>query len=602
MTRVYSLINRSNFISACSVAVAAVAAAVLAGWAADIGALKTVLPGYPEMKPAGAGGFLLLAVGLFILEQDENDRRFRWAAPVTGGITAAAAAIVLGKYLFQVSNDIGAVLVPDLGPAPGTPGSKISPVSALTFIFLGVSIALVRSRRFRQLSGVLVVIALAATYAALLGHLFHADTFYGFSGINGMPLHTAFLFIVIGGALLWSNREFHLMSLIASESLGGAAARRLIPSVIVIPTTIVWLRMVGQEFGMYDAGFGAALATFTLVALTLAIVLFYSRTIHIADRQRRSAEAELADKEMRYRELFDYSQGLICIHDVDGRLSMVNRASHLLLGYSEEEMIGRNLRDLVPAKRQPDFDAYLRKVTHEGLADGLLELESKSGKRVILRYYNILATEEGKEPYILGHAQDVTELLEAQQQLKNMSLTDELTGLYNRRGFVTLAEQQLKLEQHNGTARGLTLMFADMDGLKAINDTYGHEAGSNALATLARLIKATVRGADVVARWGGDEFVILSIGAQGEDCRLMVDRIHERLDEYNAESRDPYLIACSIGVAPVDLDARRSFEEIIAEADAAMYVEKKRRKAAFYDDCEPPRSLTHPWTGSSTTV
>lgn len=584
---------------ACSAATAAVAAAVLAGWATDIGTLKTVLPGYPEMKPAGAGGFLLLAVGLFLSVQDENDRRFRWATPVTGGITAVAAAIILGKYVLNISNDIAAVLVPDLGPAAVPPGSKISPISALTFIFLGVSIALMRSRRFKQVGGVLVVLALAATYAALLGHLFHADTFYGFSGINGMPLHTAFLFIVIGGALFFSNREFHLMRLIASDSLGGAAARRLIPSVIVIPTAIVWLRMVGQELGMYDAGFGAALATFTLVVLTLAIVLFYSRTIHNADQQRRVAEAELAEKEMRYRELFDYSQGLICTHDVDGRLSMVNRASHTLLGYSEEEMVGRNLRDLVPAKRQPAFDVYLRKVTHEGLADGLLELESKSGKRVILRYYNVLATEEGKEPYILGHAQDVTELLEAQQQLKNMSLTDELTGLYNRRGFVTLAEQQLKLEQHNGTARGLVMMFVDMDGLKAINDTYGHESGSNALVTLARLIKATVRGADLVARWGGDEFVILSIGAKDEDCQLMVDRIHERLDEYNAESRDPYLIACSIGVAPINLEIRKSFEEIIAEADTAMYAEKKRRKAAYYDDCEPPRSFIPPWTGAT---
>lgn len=577
--------------------------AVLIGWAADIDVAKTVLPGYPEMKPAGAGGFLLLAFGLCLSVQDANDRRFRWAAPVIGSIVAVAAVIVLGKYLFHVSNDIGAVLVPDLGPVPGSPGSRISPISALSFIFVGVSMALVRSGRFKQLSGGLVMLALIATYASVLGHLYHADTLYGFSGIDGMPLHTAFLFIVTGAGLLWRNREFHLIRLMNSSSLGGAAARRLIPFVVLAPTFIGWLRVTGQDRGLYDTGFGSAMETFTLVILMLVTVLFYSRTMHRADEKRRTTEAELADKEMRYRELFDYSQGLICIHDLDGVLSTVNRATLQMLGYSEEEMVGKNLRDFVRPERLPELDAYLREVTHEGLANGLLALQSKAGRSVILRYNNVLATEEGKEPYVLGHAQNVTELLEAQKQLKNLSLTDELTGLYNRRGFLTLAEQQLKLEQHGGTARGLILMFADMDGLKAINDTYGHEAGSQAIKTLARLIKSVVRSADLVARLGGDEFVILSIGAQGESCQLMVDRIHERIDEHNAESREPYLIACSIGVAPLDLESPATLEEIIAEADRAMYTEKKRRKAeASGDITDPPHSFVRPWTGHSPRV
>ncbi len=576
-----------------------VALAVLLGWVAGIDALKTGLPGYPEMKPAGAGGFLLLAIGLSFSGLDADDRRFRWVPVVTGSIAVAAGIVVLIAYVFHVSSPIDSALIPNLDSA--STASRISPVSAISFISLGIAVALTRSRRFAQVSGVCVVVAMVGTYGAVLGHLYGADTFYGFSGINGMPVHTAFLFLVLGTGLLWVNREFWLIRLVTSESLGGTAARRLIPVVILIPTFIGWFRVVGQDRGLYDTGLGSSMSTLAIVLLMLAIVLFYSRTIHKADAKRRTAEAELAEKETRYRELFDYSQGLICIHDLEGRLTTLNRASFRLLGYTREEMLGRNLREFVPADRYPDFDAYLRKVSNEGLADGLFELEAKSGKRVVVRYYNILATENGKTPYVLGHAQDVTELLEAQQQLRELSLKDELTGLYNRRGFLTMAQHQLKLERHSGTARGLTMMFADMDGLKAINDTYGHEAGSHAIKTLARLISSVVRDADLVARWGGDEFVILSVGAKDENAQLMVDRILERIDEHNGESREPYLISCSIGVAPIDLD--RPLDEIIAEADEAMYVEKKHRKAAASGEIsDQPLSFIRPWTGHSPRV
>ncbi|MEK7855619.1 MAG: GGDEF domain-containing protein, partial [Acidobacteriota bacterium] len=221
---------------------------------------------------------------------------------------------------------------------------------------------------------------------------------------------------------------------------------------------------------------------------------------------------------------------------------------------------------------------YLRQVTHEGLAQGLLELASREGKPVILRFNNVLASEEGKEPYVLGHAQDVTELLATQRALKNLSLTDDLTGLHNRRGFVTLAEQQIKLERHEGTARGLVLLFADLDGLKRINDTHGHEAGSDAIIEFSRIVKSVLRSSDLVARWGGDEFVILTIGSKAEHVGIMSDRINERLRHFNASSGKPYELACSIGLARVPTKGDKTFEKIIAEADEAMYAEKRRRK------------------------
>ena len=270
---------------------------------------------------------------------------------------------------------------------------------------------------------------------------------------------------------------------------------------------------------------------------------------------------------------------MICLHDLKGTLRTVNPATVRSLGYELEEIIGHNLVEFLPEDERPRISAFLRRIENDGIADGLLPLVCKSGERVTWRYHSILISEPGEEPYVIGHGQNVTDLIEAQQQLRDLSLTDDLTGLYNRRGFTAMAEQQIKLERHQSTARGLTLMFADIDGLKKINDHYGHDAGSDAIIQLSKALNSSLRSADLVGRWGGDEFVMLTIGSHDEDAALMFDRIHFKIEEYNASSGKPYQLACSIGLAPLPLDGSRTFEEILAEADKAMYAEKLRRKA-----------------------
>jgi len=252
-------------------------------------------------------------------------------------------------------------------------------------------------------------------------------------------------------------------------------------------------------------------------------------------------------------------------------------------------MVGRNLREFLLVENLPQFDAYLREVENHGLSQGLLALSAKGGQRHIWRYHNIVVSETDKQPYVLGHAQDVTELIEAQKQLKNLSLTDDLTGLYNRRGFLAMAEQQIRLERHEGTARGLTFMFADMDGLKRLNDIYGHEAGSDAIKDLAKIFSAALRDSDLVARWGGDEFVILAIGSQDQGSDLMKERISRMIDEFNLTSERRYALSCNIGVAPIPVDGNQPFESVLAKADEAMYAEKRRRKAAREEDPKPLR-------------
>ena len=581
--------RRNTIVFFCALATMAVSLSVITGFLFNIEALRSILPNFSEMKPNTAAAFLIAALGIASLATGNRTRLRLGIALICGILVSLIGAVTLVEYI--AGSNIGAdtILVPSSAISPTIVfPARMSPHTAFNLTLLGVSIAMLTGRQFFQkVSEVFAVLVSVTTFAALLGYLYQADQLYGISAYNSMALNTIALFFISSFGLLAANGNSKLVDLITSKSLGGSAARKLIPAVILIPTIVGWLRVISQDRGLYDTGFGAAMSIFFCVVLMCGLVLFFSGAVHKADSRRNMAEEELARKEERYRDLFDYSQGMICIHDLDGVLIAVNPATVRSLGYEHDEIIGRNLADFLPVEQRAGISSFLRQMANEGISNGLLPVVSKNGQQIVWRYHSILISEPDKEPYVIGHAQDVTELIEAQKQLKNLTLTDDLTGLYNRRGFMTMAEQQLKLEIHEKTARGLTLMFADIDGLKQINDHYGHEAGSEAIVNLSRVISSALRDADLVARWGGDEFVILTIGSHDDDAHAMSERINDKICEYNAQSGKPYQLACSIGVAPLPLDGNRSLEDILAEADKAMYAEKRRRKSIRESQADP---------------
>jgi len=160
-----------------------------------------------------------------------------------------------------------------------------------------------------------------------------------------------------------------------------------------------------------------------------------------------------------------------------------------------------------------------------------------------------------------------------QGALAALSLTDELTGLHNRRGFITLAEQQLKLA--NRTKRGLVFVFVDLDGFKQINDRYGHQEGDHALQDVAKILKSTFRNSDVVARVGGDEFAVLAIEASQDSGEILKARLDEKLKNHNEQTAVKFRISFSYGVVSFDPSHPCSLEELMTSADRAMYAKKR---------------------------
>jgi diguanylate cyclase (GGDEF)-like protein len=164
----------------------------------------------------------------------------------------------------------------------------------------------------------------------------------------------------------------------------------------------------------------------------------------------------------------------------------------------------------------------------------------------------------------------------ANDVLSHIAMRDALTGLFNRRGFLQLAQAMMHGARRSGHT--LSLIFADMDGLKQINDTLGHDEGDEAIRQAATVLQHAFRHEDIVARIGGDEFVALTPGGAQDTLTVIEQRVARRFAEFNATSGKPYLVACSLGGYLVDPFSKESLDEMLAHADRVMYAEKRRRR------------------------
>lgn len=160
--------------------------------------------------------------------------------------------------------------------------------------------------------------------------------------------------------------------------------------------------------------------------------------------------------------------------------------------------------------------------------------------------------------------------------LRSLSVIDDLTGLYNRRGFVDLGEQHLKLARRSG--RGMTLVYGDLDRFKEINDVLGHAVGDRALKKMTELLRSSFRRSDIVGRLGGDEFGVLALEVSGEDEGMLVRRIRRRIEAFNVRESEPFSLSLSLGMARFERDTGGGLEDLMARADAAMYEEKRLRR------------------------
>src|SRR5580692_2255787 len=162
-----------------------------------------------------------------------------------------------------------------------------------------------------------------------------------------------------------------------------------------------------------------------------------------------------------------------------------------------------------------------------------------------------------------------------QKNLQNLSLIDDLTGLYNRRGFLALAEQHLRMIQRKGAA---LLIYLDLDDLKLINDSCGHLEGNRALIVTANVLRACFRQSDILARLGGDEFCVLMTDAGQDSDQQVRKRLQQRTDFINALSSWKFRLSFSVGIAEVPVVHQPPLDQLLRIADTHMYEEKRKKQ------------------------
>lgn len=306
---------------------------------------------------------------------------------------------------------------------------------------------------------------------------------------------------------------------------------------------------------------------FAVTALSSLLLLHHNRyTLKIEE-----SHAELD-------QIFNTAADGIRVLDTDGTIIRANTTFADMVGLPMDSIIGQPCHtilggencatELCPKRQIQDNKQKVLEEAEKILPDG---------KRITCMVVaSPFFDSQGKRIGIIEDFRDISLKKQVEQRLRDMAITDELTGLNNRRGFMHLGTQQLQcINRSNNEA---FLLFADLDNMKTINDTLGHEAGDLALQTTAKILRATVREADLIGRMGGDEFAVLfSVNPQEASEKRILERLNRELEKINAALVPEQQISISFGL--VRATAEIPLETLLNLADKKMYAVKQQRKA-----------------------
>ncbi len=300
-----------------------------------------------------------------------------------------------------------------------------------------------------------------------------------------------------------------------------------------------------------------------------------ARTIVRDITGRILAEKALRESEERYRDLVENSPSIIYSYSDKRGIFYYSSRWENILGYSSKAFL-----------EKPDlWKIYIHPEDHNKVIQVIKDISE--GKHFNIEYRikdnrdiwhwfedrSISISKQNNETIINGLATDITKRKMMEQEIREMSITDQLTELYNRRGFLTLAEQQLKSAKRS--KKRMTLLFLDSDGLKSINDALGHEEGDKALNDTADILRQTFRESDIIARIGGDEFAVLAVDSADMNSEIITLRLQQNVDNFNAKKYRQYNISLSWGSAIYDPDSALSLNKLMSLADELMYAQKR---------------------------
>jgi diguanylate cyclase (GGDEF)-like protein/PAS domain S-box-containing protein len=301
-------------------------------------------------------------------------------------------------------------------------------------------------------------------------------------------------------------------------------------------------------------------------------------------------ESIIQENEKHFRSVVETANDAFVSINSNGEIVLWNQSAINIFGYSSDEAIGKPVTIIMPKEFHDDHNMGISRILAGGkpkIIDTMVEVTAlnKNGSKFPIEL-SLSRWETEKGAFFTAVIRDITERKKIEDKIKALSLTDELTGLYNRRGFFNLSEQQLKLAKRG--SKKVYMLYLDLDNFKEINDTFGHSEGDTVLKDIAMILKSSYRESDVIGRLGGDEFVVFPIGSDHETIKIVVDRLYKNIDIFNRKSNKSYKLSVSVGVASYDPIAPCSLDELITKADHLMYENKKNKQ-----DKNPKPQLSH---------
>lgn len=305
--------------------------------------------------------------------------------------------------------------------------------------------------------------------------------------------------------------------------------------------------------------------------------LYYEGTVVDVSRQKEMANV-LIRASQQWRVTFDSIHDMVWLCDPNGIVLRCNKATQEYLDRPYSEIINQPCFLMMHGDAAPIKDCPLARTRVTRTRETIIH---QIGERWYTVTVNPILDEKGDLEGAVHVLSDITQNKRTEEELRAMSLRDELTGLLNRRGFLTLAEQQLRLVQR--MKKRLVLLFIDLDRMKWINDTLGHPEGDLALKNTAIILKKTFRESDLVSRVGGDEFVVVTVNSFEENTENILARLEKNIAAFNAASQAPYPLSLSIGAVSSDEEEFCAIEALLTKADQRMYENKKMKNSTDRD-------------------
>jgi len=291
--------------------------------------------------------------------------------------------------------------------------------------------------------------------------------------------------------------------------------------------------------------------------------------------KRKQVEEALRESEEKYRTLVESTEDSLYLVDRNFKYLFMNKEHISRMGFSGDEYLGHAYSEFHTPDETKWFVENVNEVFDTGRS---IRHEHKSLRdgRYFLQTLSPVKKPDGTITTVTVISKDITELKSMEEKLRALSLTDELTCLYNRRGFLTLGEQLLKQSKRQKT--GIFMLYADVDNLKEINDTFGHQEGDLALIEIANILKKNYRESDILARIGGDEFVVIPVGTTGDNIELVTARLQKSFEIHNEERNRSYKLSLSVGTAYYDPEHPCSIDELLIQGDKLMYEQKRHTR------------------------